>query len=162
MFEIENFLVRIAQWGYRPILYGVVKLRWAVVPIAIAGFAASLLLLREPDENHKDRLGRDFIPKLDEGDIVVIANRDPATFENPDEYVPTRPNARQHLAFAAGPHVCIGMHLARLEAHTAITRLLQRLPDIALEPHTPSPRGLVFRKPEAVNAVWSRASLPPG
>jgi cobalt-zinc-cadmium resistance protein CzcA len=77
--ERENFLVRIAQWGYRPILYGVLKLRWAVVPLAIAGFAASLLLLRAPDDDHKDRLGRDFIPKLDEGDFLVIANRDPAS-----------------------------------------------------------------------------------
>ena len=39
-----------------------------------------------------------------------------------------RPNAKLHAAFAAGPHVCIGMHLARLEAHTAVARVLERLP----------------------------------
>ena len=51
---------------------------------------------------------------------VAAANRDPATFPDPDRFDVRRENARQHLAFARGPHVCIGMHLARLEAHTAV------------------------------------------
>jgi cytochrome P450 len=58
------------------------------------------------------------------GDLVVVsiaaANRDPASFPDPDRFDVRRANARQHLAFAGGPHVCIGMHLARLEAHTAL------------------------------------------
>jgi cytochrome P450 len=95
------------------------------------------------------------------GDLVTIsiaaANRDPATFDDPDRFDMTRPNAKQHLAFAHGPHVCIGMHLARLEAHTAITRTLQRLPRLRLDPAqpTPAPRGLVFRKPPALPTVWT-------
>ncbi|MEA2411530.1 MAG: hypothetical protein QOC77_2091, partial [Thermoleophilaceae bacterium] len=97
-----------------------------------------------------------------EGDLVTIsiaaANRDPATFPNPDAYDIARANAKQHLAFAQGPHVCIGMHLARLEAHTALNRLLERLPeDLRLDPAQPipTPRGLVFRKPSAVHTVWT-------
>ena len=43
-----------------------------------------------------------------------------------------RPNAKLHAAFAAGPHVCIGMHLARLEAHTAVARVLERFPGLRL------------------------------
>jgi cytochrome P450 len=40
------------------------------------------------------------------------------------------------------------MHLARLEAHTALRRLLERLPALRLDPeHPAAPRGLVFRKP---------------
>src|SRR4051812_8875398 len=70
------------------------------------------------------------------GDLVTIsiaaANRDPQTFPDPDRFDIARSNARQHLAFAQGPHVCIGMHLARLEAHTAVNRLLQRLADLRL------------------------------
>jgi cytochrome P450 len=49
------------------------------------------------------------------------------------------------------------MHLARLEAHTALERLLDRLPDLRLDDaHAPPEvRGLVFRKPAAVHARWS-------
>ena len=91
------------------------------------------------------------------GDLVTIsiagANRDPDVFPDPDSYDVTRENARLHLAFAHGPHVCIGMHLARLEAHTAVARVLDRLPDLALaEPA--EPEGLVFRKPKALRVSW--------
>ncbi len=49
------------------------------------------------------------------------------------------------------------MHLARLEAHTAVQRLLARLPDLRLDPArpTPAPRGLVFRKPPELNVLWT-------
>ena len=98
---------------------------------------------------------------IHKGDLVTIsiaaANRDPAAFEHPDRFDIERPNAKQHLAFAHGPHVCIGMHLARLEAQTAVHRTLERLPDLRLDPARPEPkpRGLVFRKPEALRATWS-------
>ena len=66
-----------------------------------------------------------------------------------------RENARLHLAFAHGAHVCIGMHLARLEAHTGVERLLRRLPRLRLDPaHPSSPRGLVFRKPSELRVLW--------
>lgn len=94
------------------------------------------------------------------GDLVRVsvaaANRDPAAFKDPDRFDVRRENARQHLAFARGPHVCIGMHLARLEAHTAVGRLLERLPALRLDPARPSaPSGLVFRKPPALHVLWS-------
>ena len=82
------------------------------------------------------------------------ANRDPETFPDPDRFDIGRGNARLHLAFAQGPHVCIGMHLARLEAHTAVARLLQRFPRLRLDPAQPStPRGLVFRKPPELHVL---------
>jgi cytochrome P450 len=99
--------------------------------------------------------------RIAQGDLVTIsiaaANRDPAAFPSPDTFDPARANAKQHLAFAGGPHVCIGMHLARLEAHTAIARTLDRLPGLRLDPEgpDPSPRGLVFRKPAALHALWT-------
>jgi cytochrome P450 len=47
------------------------------------------------------------------------------------------------------------MHLARLEAQTALGRLLARLPGVRLDPASPSaPRGLVFRKPPTLEVVW--------
>jgi len=84
---------------------------------------------------------------------LAAANRDPAFFERPDEYDVSRESARHHVAFAHGPHVCIGMHLARLEARTAVTRVLDRLPGLRLTENRP-PRGLVFRKPPRVDAAW--------
>ena len=65
-----------------------------------------------------------------------------------------RPNARLHVAFAHGPHVCVGLHLARLEAHVAVARLLARFPDVRLAEPT-APRGLVFRKPPELVVSWA-------
>jgi hypothetical protein len=94
------------------------------------------------------------------GDLVRIslsaANRDPAAFESPDRYDLERPNGRRHLAFAQGPHVCVGIHLARLEAREALGALLEGLPRLRLDPARPAEvRGLVFRKPPSLHAVWS-------
>lgn len=89
------------------------------------------------------------------GDLVRLslaaANRDPVVFERPDEFHLTR-SRRGNLAFAQGPHVCVGVHLARLEARTALGALLHRLPQLRLDPERPSAiRGLVFRKPRRLD-----------
>jgi cytochrome P450 len=93
------------------------------------------------------------------GELVTLsiagANRDPEVFPDPDRFDVRRENARQQIAFAHGPHVCIGMHLARLEAHVAVGLLLDRLPRLRLDPAHPSaPRGLVFRKPPTLHVAW--------
>ncbi|TDD16935.1 cytochrome P450 [Kribbella turkmenica] len=91
------------------------------------------------------------------GDLVTVslagAGRDPEVFAAPDTFDVRRPNARRHLAFASGPHICLGMHLTRLEARTAVDALLD-LPGLRLAPDSPPPRGLVFRKPSAVDVTW--------
>ena len=97
--------------------------------------------------------------KISKGDFVEIslagANRDPDFFPDPDRFDVHRENARQHVTFAHGPHVCIGMHLARLEALTAPQRLFERLPGLRLDPDRPTaPRGLVFRKPPTLDVLW--------
>ena len=97
--------------------------------------------------------------RIREGDFVEIsldgANRAPAFFPDPDRFDVNRENARHHVAFAHGPHVCVGMHLARLEAQTAVERLFDRLPALRLDPARPSaPRGLVFRKPPTLEVLW--------
>jgi cytochrome P450 len=94
-----------------------------------------------------------------QGELVSLsiagANRDPDTFPDPDRYDVRRENAGRQIAFAHGPHVCIGMHLARLEAITALGRLLDRLPRLRLDREQPAaPRGLVFRKPPTLHVVW--------
>ncbi|SEG83534.1 Cytochrome P450 [Thermomonospora echinospora] len=93
------------------------------------------------------------------GDLVRVsltgANRDPAVFPEPDRYDVRRANAADHLAFAHGPHFCFGAPLARLEARTALRALLDRLPGLRLDPaRSSAPRGLVFRKPQALYVEW--------
>ena len=100
---------------------------------------------------------------IGERELVTIslagANRDPAVFAAPDRFDVSRDNARQHVTFAQGPHVCIGMHLARLEAQVVLERVLARLPGVHLDPARPSaPRGLVFRKPPTLWACWDLES----
>ncbi len=59
--------------------------------------------------------------------VIGAANRDPAVFDAPAELnIRRRPN--RHLAFAGGPHVCVGLTLARLEGRIAIGRFLDRYP----------------------------------
>jgi cytochrome P450 len=100
------------------------------------------------------------------GDLVTVsiagAGRDPAVFPDPDRFDVHRANARLHLAFAHGPHFCLGVHLARLEAQVAVRAAVSRLPGLRLDPERPSaPRGLVFRKPPALHARWDPAGPDP-
>lgn len=87
---------------------------------------------------------------------LVAANRDPATFPNPDQFDPHRPNLRDHVTFAQGPHVCLGLHLARLEVETAVAQLIHHLPNLRLAANKPiiPPTGLIFRKPDTLFVQW--------
>jgi cytochrome P450 len=95
------------------------------------------------------------------GDLVIVslaaAGRDPATFPEPDAFDVSRPNARSHLAFAQGPHACVGIHLARLEAQAALEAALEAWPRMRKTADTPPPSGLVFRKPGALHVRWDTA-----
>jgi cytochrome P450 len=55
------------------------------------------------------------------------AGRDPDYFDNPDTFILDRPNAHRHIGFGWGPHVCVGLGLARAEARIAIGAILDRL-----------------------------------
>ncbi len=93
------------------------------------------------------------------GDLVTVslagAGRDPAFFGDPDRFDVRRANARQNLAFARGPHFCLGAHLARLEARAAVLTLARLLPGLRLDPaRRQSPRGVVFRKPASLHVLW--------
>jgi cytochrome P450 len=80
--------------------------------------------------------------------VVGSANRDETHFQNPDVFDLDRRDD-SHLSFAFGRHFCLGSHLARLEARTALTAVLDRLPGVRLDPAAPPPaiRGLAFRSP---------------
>ncbi len=77
------------------------------------------------------------------GSVVMTlygaANRDPNQFENPNQFSLERSNVRQHLAFGRGVHTCPGGPLARTEGRIAVTRLLQRLDNIQINPEKHGP-----------------------
>jgi cytochrome P450 len=105
--------------------------------------------------------------RIRSGDQVTVsiagANRDAAVFEDPDRFDVRRTNSAKHLAFAHGPHFCLGAHLARLEARIAVATLLDLLPGLRLDERYPAtPRGLVFRKPTDLRVRWSTAISWPG
>lgn len=60
------------------------------------------------------------------------ANRDPATFPEPDHLDGSRAESEKHVTFGHGPHHCLGAQLARMELEIAFTSLLGRFPDLRL------------------------------
>jgi len=88
---------------------------------------------------------------------LAAANRDPAVFPDPDTFNVHRSNSGTHLSFVHGPHACVGMHLARLEAVAALAAVITECPGLApTSADQPGPTGLVFRKPEMVMADCRR------
>jgi len=87
--------------------------------------------------------------------IVGAANRDPERWENPDAFDIHRP-AKPHIAFAIGAHTCLGMHLARMESRVVLEAVLDRLPNLRLDPEAKDPHitGELFRSPLALPLVW--------
>ncbi|SPJ29688.1 cytochrome P450 [Falsiruegeria mediterranea] len=85
---------------------------------------------------------------------IGAANRDPAVFDDPTRFdIARKPN--RHLAFAGGPHVCVGLTLARMEGRIAIGRLLQRFPNYRLLPGRISGGRIRFRGFAALPAKMS-------
>lgn len=64
---------------------------------------------------------------------IGLANHDEAYFENPEEFrIDCQPN--RHIAFGQGAHFCLGAPLARLEAKVALEALVERLPNLRVDP----------------------------
>lgn len=88
----------------------------------------------------------------DVGLLLGAANHDHRKYENPDEFDMFR-KVRQHVGFGFGVHVCLGMHLARMETRVALETLFDRLPDLHLDPEPGQDlhiKGLAFRSPIAL------------
>ena len=86
------------------------------------------------------------------------ADRDETRYDDPDAWDLHRP-PKPHLAFGTGRHQCLGMHLARLELRIALDAILDRLPNVRLDPDAPSPRitGFAFRSPPALRVLFDPA-----
>jgi cytochrome P450 len=98
---------------------------------------------------------------VEEGaDIALLlgaANRDERKYEHPDRFDLFRAS-RQSVGFGFGVHVCLGMHLARMEVRVALNTLLDRLPDLRLAA-TPDQdlhiKGMAFRSPIALPIAFT-------
>jgi cytochrome P450 len=88
--------------------------------------------------------------------LLGAANRDEGRYVDPDRYDMFRP-ARQHLGFGFGVHVCLGMHLARMESRIALNTLFDRLGPFALDPAAQAPHieGLAFRSPLSLPVTFA-------
>ncbi len=136
--------------------------QWAALDDSLVANAVEESLRLEPAAAVVDRYATRDVSlagaSIKQGDLVTVsiagANRDPAVFPGPDTFDIRRSNARQHLAFAQGPHACLAADLARLETRTVLTEL-RSLPGLALAAPA-SPTGLVFRKPQALRLRWER------
>jgi cytochrome P450 len=83
------------------------------------------------------------------------ANRDPARFADPDRFDLFR-DTKPHMAFATGPHTCLGLHLARMETRCALNALFDRLPNLRLDPAAEDVHitGLTFRAPRVLPVLF--------
>jgi cytochrome P450 len=93
----------------------------------------------------------------DIGLLLGSANRDERKYEDPDRFDIFRAS-RQSLGFGFGVHVCLGMHLARMETRVAVNALLDRLPDMELAPAAGQDlhiRGMAFRSPTALPIAFT-------
>jgi cytochrome P450 len=89
--------------------------------------------------------------------MLAAANREEDRYGEPDAFDIFRKNPKPHVSFGHGPHVCLGMHLARVEMRVALNLLLDRLPDLRLDPEADDPhiRGQVFRSPTSLPVFFS-------
>ncbi len=87
--------------------------------------------------------------------ITASANHDEARYDHADEFDLDRP-VQNHLAFGTGQHQCLGMHLARLELRVGLDLILDRLPNLRLDPDQTPPviAGLAFRGPLSLPVLF--------
>src|SRR5687767_10710032 len=85
----------------------------------------------------------------------AAANRDPATFDDPNRFEISR-NPNPHLSFSGGIHSCSGMRLARMVGQVALTQLLDQFPGLRIENEPPqwAARNLATRRLTTLPVAW--------
>jgi cytochrome P450 len=89
---------------------------------------------------------------------VASANRDESVFDNPDEFDVDRKQLPS-FGFGFGPHMCVGLWLAKAEIEVAIDVMLDLMPNLRFDPAYPKPeiKGVQMRGPEALHVIWDKA-----
>ncbi len=87
--------------------------------------------------------------------VLGMADRDGSRWSDPDRWEPTR-DPQPNLAFGFGPHHCLGVHLARMELYVGVQSVLERLPNLRLDPDGPTPaiEGEAFRGPSQIPVLF--------
>ena len=88
--------------------------------------------------------------------MLAAANREEDRHADPNMFDIFREDPKPHISFGHGPHMCLGVHLARLEMRVALEVLLDRLRDLRLDPAWDDPhiRGQIFRSPTALPVLF--------
>jgi cytochrome P450 len=117
--------------------------QWDLVPddpSLIPGAINEILRIEAPIQGFSRYVAHDYDLDgifLPEGSRAIVfsgaANRDPRQFPDADRFCVRRDNAGRHLAFGAGPHMCIGMNLAKLEMRALFTALARRVKRFRIE-----------------------------
>ncbi len=108
-------------------------------------------------------IGGKTIPADAQVDMCMgSANRDETRWTDPNTFDIGRPR-QAHIAFAGGIHMCLGMHLARLETRVMLNSLLDRVADLAMLPDDGTSEeakivGLIFRSPNKLPVTFTPAS----
>jgi cytochrome P450 len=98
--------------------------------------------------------------RIPKGDLAAFsigsANRDGSHYAEPDRFDMHRANKDDHVSFGLGEHFCLGSHLARLETRIAVAALLERLPDLRLDPSAEGGPivGFAFRSPARLPVLF--------
>lgn len=82
--------------------------------------------------------------------LAPTANRDPDHWDDPDSFRLDR-GRQQHMSFGTGAHLCIGMFLAKMEVRCLIEGLLDRYPNLRLDPDAPAPEVFGFAEAHATS-----------
>jgi cytochrome P450 len=90
--------------------------------------------------------------------LLGSANRDPEAYTDPEVFNIWR-DPKAHVSFGTGPHMCLGMHLARMETRVAVNALFDRLPNLRLDREAADRldahiHGQIFRSPTVLPVVW--------
>jgi cytochrome P450 len=86
--------------------------------------------------------------------VIGAANLDPAFYEHPDDVDFDRERSI-NLAFGGGPHLCLGINLARLELRVALEEWHRRIPDYSIPPGTEINHSPGIRQTDQLPLVWT-------
>lgn len=137
-----------------------IRARLAADPSLVPDFIEEIMRFEQPSKG----LARTVMAEVEIGGVTfapgdrilllfAAGNRDPEAFPEPNEFRLGRaPN--RHLGFGAGPHVCVGIHMARLEMKVVFEEFLARIPEFHIDPasvvETPGPTFAVT----SMRATW--------